>query len=124
MSEASYEELYGRDKEDIKDGINEETKMTKMVLMKDYIKNGNNLKKYDAVNKSDDIKVNISKAISEMFLVQEVNSSISYLEELFRVDANNRNNDETKTLPTCQNTCNNWRIYLKRCRIYLDVPIQ
>ena len=37
--------------------------------MKDYIKKGNNLKKYAAAKKSEaDIKVNISKAISEMFL--------------------------------------------------------
>ena len=38
--------------------------------MKDYIKTGNRLKKNAAAKKSEvDIKVNISKARSEMFLV-------------------------------------------------------
>ena len=57
LSGASYEELYGRYKE------------RQLSSMKDYIKKGNNLKKYAAAKKSEaDIKVNISKAISEMFL--------------------------------------------------------
>ena len=52
--------------------------------MKDYIKKGNNLKKYAALKESEaDIKVNILKGRSEMFLVQEVKTSISYLEEIF-----------------------------------------
>ena len=47
--------------------------------MKDYIKKGNNLKEYAAAKKLEaDIKVKISKARSEMFLVQEVKTSISY----------------------------------------------
>ena len=86
MSEASYEELYGRDKE------------CQMSLMKNYIKNRNNLKKNAAAKKSEvDIKVNISKARSKMFLVQEVKTSISYLQEIFRVDVNNLNDDEIKS---------------------------
>ena len=72
MSETSYEELYGRDKE------------RQLSSMKDYIKKGNNLKKYAALKESEaDIKVNILKGRSEMFLVQEVKTSISYLEEIF-----------------------------------------
>ena len=86
LSEASYEELYGRDKE------------RQLSLMKDYIKKGNNLKKYAAAKKSEaDIKVNISKARSEMFLVQEVKTSISYLRELFKVDISNISDDEIKS---------------------------
>ena len=86
LSEASYEELYGRDKE------------RQLSLMKDYIKKGNNLKKYAAAKKSEaDIKVNISKARSEMFLVQEVKTSISYLQEIFKVDISNINDDEIKS---------------------------
>ena len=66
LSEASYEELYEGDKE------------RQLSLMKDYIKKGNNLKKYAVTKKSEaDIKVNISKAKSEMFLVQKVKTSIS-----------------------------------------------
>ena len=54
--------------------------------MKDYIKKGNNLKKYAAAKKSEaDIKANVLKARNEMFLVQEVKTSISYLEEIFKV---------------------------------------
>ena len=61
LSEASYEELYGRDKE------------RQLSSMKDYIKKGNNLKKYVPAKKSEtDIKGNVSKARTEMFLVQEV----------------------------------------------------
>ena len=86
LSEASYEELYERDKE------------RQLSLMKDYIKKGNNLKKYAAAKKSEaDIKVNISKARSEMFLVQEVKTSISYLQEIFKVDISNINDDEIKS---------------------------
>ena len=67
LSEASYEELYGRDKE------------KQLSSVKDYIKKGNNLKEYAAAKKLEaDIKVKISKARSEMFLVQEVKTSISY----------------------------------------------
>ena len=66
LSEASYEELYEGDKE------------RQLSLMKDYIKKENNLKKYAVTKKSEaDIKVNISKAKSEMFLVQKVKTSIS-----------------------------------------------
>ena len=86
LSEASYEELYERDKE------------RQLSLMKDYIKKGNNLKKYAAAKKSEaDIKVNISKARSEMFLVQEVKTSISYLQEIFKVDVSNISDDEIKS---------------------------
>ena len=85
MSEASYEELYGRDKK------------SQLSLMKDCIKKGDNLKKYAATKKSEaDIKVNISKARSEMFLVQEV-ETISCLEEINGVDANNLNDNEIKS---------------------------
>ena len=86
LSEASYEELYERDKE------------RQLSLMKDYIKKGNNLKKYAAAKKSEaDIKVNISKARSEMFLVQEVKTSISYLQEIFKVDISNINDGKIKS---------------------------
>ena len=48
LSEASYEELYGRDKQ------------RQLSSMKDYLKKGNDLKKYAAVKKSEaDIKVNM-----------------------------------------------------------------
>ena len=86
LYEASYEELYGRDKE------------RWLSLMKDYIKKRNNLKKYAAAKKSEaDVKVNMSKARSEMFLVQEVKTSISYLQEIFKVDISNINDDEIKS---------------------------
>ena len=86
MSEASYEGLYERDKE------------RQLSLMKDYIKKGNNLKKYAAAKKSEaDVKVNISKARSEMFLVLEVKTSISYFQEIFKVDIGNINDDEIKS---------------------------
>ena len=86
LSEASYEELYERDKE------------RQLSLMKDYIKKGNNLKKYAAAKKSEaDVKVNISKARSEMFLVLEVKTSISYFQEIFKVDIGNINDDEIKS---------------------------
>ena len=86
LSEASYEEVYGRDKE------------KELSLMKDNIKKRKNLKKNPAAKKSEaDIKVDILKARSEMFLVQEVKTSISYLEEIFRVDAKNLNDDEIKS---------------------------
>ena len=86
MSEASYEELYGRDKE------------RQLSSMKDYNKKGNNLKKYAAAKNSEaDIKVNISKTRSEMFLVQEVKTGISYLEEIFKVDIRNISDDEIKS---------------------------
>ena len=65
--------------------------------MKDCIKKGDNLKKYAATKKSEaDIKVTISKARSEMFLVQEV-KNISCLEEIYGVDANNLNDNEIKS---------------------------
>ena len=55
------------------------------------------MKKYVATEKSEtDIKVNIPKAISEMFLLQEVKTIISYLEEIFRVDIRNLNDDKIK----------------------------
>ena len=84
LSEASYEELYEGDKE------------RQLSLMKDYIKKGNNLKKY-AKKSEADIKVNISKARSETFLVQELRTSISYLQEIFKVDISNINDDEIKS---------------------------
>ena len=66
--------------------------------MKDYNKKGNNLKKYAAAKNSEaDIKVNISKTRSEMFLVQEVKTGISYLEEIFKVDISNISDDEIKS---------------------------
>ena len=86
LSETSYEELYGRDKE------------RQLSSMKDYIKKGNNLKKYAALKESEaDIKVNISKERSEMFLVQEVKTSISYLEEIFWVNISNVNDYEIES---------------------------
>ena len=72
--------------------------MRQLSLIKDYIKKGNNLKKYTAAKKSEaDVKVNISKARSEMFLVLEVKSSISYFQEIFKVDIGNINDDEIKS---------------------------
>ena len=66
--------------------------------MKDYIKKGNILKKYAAAKKSEaDIKINVSKARTKMFLVQEVKNSISYLEEIFKVDISNINDDSIKS---------------------------
>ena len=72
--------------------------MRQLSLIKDYIKKGNNLKKYTAAKKSEaDVKVNISKARSEMFLVLEVKTSISYFQEIFKVDIGNINDDEIKS---------------------------
>ena len=86
LSEASYEELYGRDKE------------RQLSSMKDYIKKGNNLRKYAAAKKSEgDIKVNVSKVRTKMLLVQEVKTSISYLEEIFKVDISNIDDDKIKS---------------------------
>ena len=119
LAEASYEELYGRDKE------------RQLSSMKDYFKKGNNLGKYAPAKKSEAecIKVNVSKARTEMFLVQKVKTSISYLEEIFKVGISNINDDDCKSRSkvermTCQNTCSSWITYHKRCRIYLNVPIQ
>ena len=62
------------------------------------MKKGNNLKKNAAAKKCEaDIKVNISEARSELFLVQEARTSISYLEEIFRVDAYNLIDDAIKS---------------------------
>ena len=86
FSEACCEELYGRDKQ------------RQLSSMKDYIKKGNILKKYAAAKKSEaDIKINVSKARIKMFLVQEVKNSISYLEEIFKVDISNINDDSIKS---------------------------
>ena len=72
--------------------------MRQLSLIKDYIKKGNNLKKYTAAKKSEaDVKVNISKARSEMFLVLEVKTNISYFQEIFKVDIGNINDDEIKS---------------------------
>ena len=72
--------------------------MRQLSLIKDYIKKGNNLKKYTAAKKSEaDVKVNISKARLEMFLVLEVKTNISYLQEIFKVDIGNINDDEIKS---------------------------
>ena len=66
--------------------------------MKDYIKKGSNLKKYAAAKKSEaDIKLNMSKARSEMFLTQEVKTSISYLEEILKVDVSNISDNKIKS---------------------------
>ena len=114
MSESSNEELYGRDKE------------RQLSSLKDDIKKGNNLKKYAAAKKSEaDIKCNISKGRSEMFLVQEVKTSIFYLKKIFRVDTNNLSDDKIKSgkddmskhLQKLENLS-------KKNRIYLNVPIQ
>ena len=61
------------------------------------MKKGNNLKKYPGAKNSEAyIKVNISKARSEMVFVQEVKTSIPYLQEIFKVDISNINDDEIK----------------------------
>ena len=66
--------------------------------MKDYIKKGSNLNKYAAAKKSEaDIKLNMSKARSEMFLIQEVKTSISYLEEILKVDVSNISDNKIKS---------------------------
>ena len=66
--------------------------------MKDYIKKGSNLNKYAAAKKSEaDIKLNMSKARSEMFLTQEVKTSISYLEEILKVDVSNISDNKIKS---------------------------
>ena len=41
--------------------------------------------------------MNILKARSEMFLVQEVKTSISYLQEIFKLDVSNINDDKIKS---------------------------
>ena len=94
--------------------------------MKDYIRKRNNLKKYAAVKKwKADIKMNVSKVRTEMFLVQELKTSISYLEEIFKVDISNINDDEIKSrkdeMPKHVQQLDNLN---KKCRIYLNVPIQ
>ena len=84
LSEASYEELYGRDKQ------------RQLSSMKDYLKKGNDLKKYAAVKKSEaDIKVNMWNARSEMLLVQEVNT--------FDDEIKSRKSDISKHLQQLEN---------------------
>ena len=41
--------------------------------------------------------MNILKARAEMFLVQEVKTSISYLQEIFKLDVSNINDDKIKS---------------------------
>ena len=67
--------------------------------MKDYVKKKrNNLKKCATSKKPEaDFKDNISKARSKIFFVQEVKTSISYLEEVFRKDTSIPNDDEIKS---------------------------
>ena len=56
------------------------------------------MKKYATSKKSEaDFKDNISKARSNIFFVQEVKTSISYLEEVFRKDTSIPNDDEIKS---------------------------
>ena len=56
------------------------------------------MKKHAAAKKSEaDIKVNLSKARTKMFLVQEVKTSISYLEKIFKVDISNISGDKIKS---------------------------
>ena len=56
------------------------------------------MKKYAAAKKSEaDIKLNMSKARSEMFLIQEVKTSISYLEEILKVDVSNISDNKIKS---------------------------
>ena len=64
--------------------------------MKDYLKKGNDLKKYAAVKKSEaDIKVNMWNARSEMLLVQEVNT--------FDDEIKSRKSDISKHLQQLEN---------------------
>ena len=68
---------------------------------------------------------NILKARSEIFLVKEVKTSISYLEEIFIVDASYLNDDEIKIRKDDMSThLQQQKNLSKRCRIYLNVLIQ
>ena len=66
--------------------------------MKDYIKKENNMNKYVVAEKSKaETKGDISKARSEMFMVQEVKTSIFYLKQIFKVDTSNLSDDKSKS---------------------------
>ena len=55
-----------------------------------------------------------------MLLVQEVKTSISYLEEIFKVDISNIDDDKIKSRKDeIQNTCSSWITFHKRCRFYI-----
>ena len=65
--------------------------------MKNYIKNIQSLKKDMSERRSKADKHKASKLRSELFLGQEVKSSIAYLEEVFRVDVKVMKDDEFAT---------------------------
>ena len=74
------------------------------------------MKKYATSKKSEaDFKDNISKVRSKIFFVQEVKTSISYLEEVFRKDTSIPMMMKLKAgKMICQNTCSSWRTYQKK----------
>ena len=70
----------------------------KIQMMKSYIKNANAVKKEMSEKRSKaDIKQKASKLRSNIFMVQEVKTSMTYLEEVFGVDIDNNMNDDEIT---------------------------
>ena len=66
--------------------------------MKNYIENGQSLKKDMSERRSEAyIKQKASKLRSELFLGQEVKSSIAHLQEVFRVDVKVLKDNEIAT---------------------------
>ena len=67
----------------------------KIQMMKSYIKNANAVKKEMSEKRSKaDIKQKASKLRSNIFMVQEVKTSMTYLEEVFGVDIDDNMNDD------------------------------
>ena len=67
----------------------------KIQMMKSYIKNANVVKKEMSEKRSKaDIKQKASKLRSNIFMVQEVKTSMTYLEEVFGVDIDDNMNDD------------------------------
>ena len=70
----------------------------KIQMMKCYIKNVNAVKKEMSEKRSKaDIKQKASKLRSDIFMVQEVKTSMTYLEEVFGVDIDDNMNDDEIT---------------------------
>ena len=98
---ASYRRLHNQLKIALQDRYAEEYEegyKKKLQTMKNYIKNVQALKKDMSERRSKvDIKHKASRLRSELFLGQEMKSSIAHLEEVFRVHAKVMKDDEITT---------------------------
>ena len=78
-----YGEMYKQDNE------------RRLSQMKDFIKRAGLMKKQISErNSSAEVKLKVSKARSEMFLMQEVESSMKDLLEVFNIELTSRNDEE------------------------------